>query len=98
MENVFPLHQGLDLLVKFFLIIYPQILKPKNKKTKQTPAQHKVQHSLDDWLNKDVKEATVRFNEKSDTSDPSKKRKYFRRKEDLGFKLGRGSCKTLLSR
>ena len=64
MENVFPLHQGLDLVVKFFLIIYPRILKPKNKKTKQTPAQRKVQHSLDDWLNKGVKEATVRFNEK----------------------------------
>lgn len=65
MENVFPLHQDLELLVvKFFLIVHLRILKSKNKTTKQEPALGKVQQSLDDWITKGVKEATIRFNEK----------------------------------
>ena len=65
MENVFPLHQDLELLVvKFFLIVHLRILKSKNKTTKQEPALGKVQQSLDDWITKGVKEAAIRFNEK----------------------------------
>lgn len=92
MENVFRLHQDLELLVvKFFLIVHLRILKSTNKTTKQEPALGKVQQSLDDLDNQGCQRSHYKVQRKNDTSNTLKNGKSFESNKDLAFKLGRGS-------